>query len=688
MNLTKSNNLILLPIPILTFAVCTFLALFINNSYSIDPDYSYLFNGLNIIRGESHSIVHVDHPGTPLQLIIGLFIFITGTLRGADDLTADVLLNPQLYIKTIIISIAFFYSLVLFFIGKKYFKLQKNLAIALLLQFSFLMFAAVSITPTKLFTETIIPLGSLLIVLITIGKVWGKMNEWVYSILSGVILGVFIAIKITFLPVAIIPIIVALRWRNKLLTVLTTTAFFFISILPVIERFANFRSFMGKIATHEGAYGSGQEEILNFSKLLNNFWNTLQIEYTFGLVFSLSLIILLFAFRKNKFQFLRDRDTRVLFAIFLTFLLQLIIVSKHSGFRYMIPSLLFSAFALSIVVNQLKSYKIVVSLIIALTIFSALFYNIKMLSKAIRLSHSQNKTYSFIQSSIGAGDAVMVVTKESWFGSPFMPHSLMFGKLYCLRQGEQYNKYLEKIYPNAFFWTHNDRQYSDWYMPVMPEMLLTEYKQMYLYVHTDEPQLYSNTIDDFTKRLKFESQEPFDLNLVFSNQEMDEEIYQIQLKNHEVVLPKLTLFCDFESVADSNKNIILTSHDSITFSDGCRLNDSQSLDGKYAICISPDDPFGISTIIPSVKQYDYIHVSIYCKRNSLQQECYIGFKSFVADEGFAKLGGVSTETVNDWEKIEYSYRFTHQPAGQKVVMFIWNNSNEPMYFDDLKVELF
>jgi hypothetical protein len=681
-------SIALIPVPAITFLFCTFLALLINNSYQIDPDYAYLFNGLNIARGESYSIVQIDHPGTPLQVLTGIFIIIIGTMRGVDDLTLDVVSNPQLYIKTIIIIIAIVCSMVLFFIGKRYYKYQKNLTNALLLQFSFLLFATATVTPFKLFTETILPLGSLLIILITIEKVWGKMNDLIYAILSGVILGIFIAIKITFLPVAVIPIILATRWRNKILVVALMGISFFISILPVIERFISYKSYIQKIATHDGFYGSGQEEIINISKLLHNLLKLLQTEYTFTLIFILSLVILILAFRKNKFRFLKDNNIRILFALFLSSVLLLLIVSKQVIFRYMIPTLLMSAFALSIIVSYVKSYKIVSYSIIILALSSALYYNFKMLSKAIRINQSENKTYSFIQHTITPDNALLVVTKEPWYGSPFITHSLMFGKSYCLKQGEQYNEVLERNYPKHFFWTHNTQQFAGWRMAVMPDLLLNENKKIYIYIQTDNPQLYSNTIDDFTRHLKYINQDSVDLKLVFSNPEMDEEIYLLSLKNPKTITPKLQIFSSFEKKAEEGKSLLLTNNDSILIDEGLRLTEQHAFEGKNSICIIPDNPYGISAIIPNVYQHDFIHISVMCKRSLNRNECCIGMKSFISDKGFVTLGGVSTEVINGWEKIEYSYRFNHMPAGQKIIMFIWNNSNEPMYFDNLKIELY
>jgi hypothetical protein len=682
------NNFLLFIIPGFTFVFSTLFALIIHNSYAIDPDYAYLFNGLNFIRGESFFIVHVDHPGTPLQVLIGIFIILISKLRGAEDFTADVLKNPEMYIQTIIIVFSFFYSLVLFFAGKQYLKYRQSLLGAFLIQLSFLLFATVSITSSKLFSETLLPVGSFLIILVTIERTWGTMKDWVYALLSGLLLGIFIATKITFIPIFLLPLIVVRKWRNKLIYFLTMVAAFFISILPVIERLTSFKSFMVKIATHEGTYGSGKEEIINSLKLFKNLWGILQIEYSFTLIFLLSFIALMIAFRKNKFGFLKDKETRVLFGLFLAFLLQLVIVGKHVGFRYMIPSLLFGGFALSIILNHFEHKKLITYAVITLTLFLSIFYNVKMVTKAMKLNDEQEKTYSFIEKTISSNDAVMVVTKEPWLGSPFISQSIMFGKLYTFRQGGQYGDILMHNFPDRYSWVHNKQQYQNWQLSVMPDILLAEHKQLYLYIQTDNPKLYAGVMDDFSENMKYISKESIDMKLVYSNAVLDEEIYRIQLKGNVDILPKYSMFCDFETVSNSDNNSISTSDSTISFAEGWRLNESHAFAGKRCVCITPENAFGISAHFNGIKQFDFFRISIYCKRSSFLQESVIGIKTFTNGEEKTMLEGVSTATINGWEKLEHSYRIIDPPDGEKVEIFIWNNGTEPVYFDDLRIELF
>ena len=64
-----SSSAILLIVPIVLFII---QYSFIQKIYPLyldsDPAYQYLFNGLLILNG--HSPYHIDHPGTPVQILI------------------------------------------------------------------------------------------------------------------------------------------------------------------------------------------------------------------------------------------------------------------------------------------------------------------------------------------------------------------------------------------------------------------------------------------------------------------------------------------------------------------------------------------------------------------------------------------------------------------------------------------
>ena len=59
-----------------------------------DPDYVYLFNSLRV--SELKSPVHIDHPGTTLQVIGGIFIKLSNIGSNTDAIRLDVIKNSRI----------------------------------------------------------------------------------------------------------------------------------------------------------------------------------------------------------------------------------------------------------------------------------------------------------------------------------------------------------------------------------------------------------------------------------------------------------------------------------------------------------------------------------------------------------------------------------------------------------------
>ena len=61
-----------------------------------DPSYIYLLNGLTIFQG--HPPFDVRHPGTPLQIIIAIMIWIFNLGRPTHEAVTQVLIDPELFL--------------------------------------------------------------------------------------------------------------------------------------------------------------------------------------------------------------------------------------------------------------------------------------------------------------------------------------------------------------------------------------------------------------------------------------------------------------------------------------------------------------------------------------------------------------------------------------------------------------
>ena len=62
-----------------------------------DPCYIYLFNALNMVKGVAPT--HIDHPGTPLQLLILFIIWFVNIGHSTQEVLNKVLTNPDFYLS-------------------------------------------------------------------------------------------------------------------------------------------------------------------------------------------------------------------------------------------------------------------------------------------------------------------------------------------------------------------------------------------------------------------------------------------------------------------------------------------------------------------------------------------------------------------------------------------------------------
>src|SRR6185436_19337927 len=78
-----------------------------------DPDYAYLFNSLNL--AVFHPPRHIDHPGTPVQLVGALVLRAQHPVASNVDLAFDTIRNSE--IRLIQLNLALFVLLLVCVIG-------------------------------------------------------------------------------------------------------------------------------------------------------------------------------------------------------------------------------------------------------------------------------------------------------------------------------------------------------------------------------------------------------------------------------------------------------------------------------------------------------------------------------------------------------------------------------------------
>jgi len=134
---TKNNKFyLLLLFPLLFFFSGIYFRLILGDPSlrSVDPEFVYFMTGLNISEG-FFKVIHIDHPGTPLQYLVAIVFRITHFLRGnSTEYIEDVLRHPDLYLSMVNLTITALLAITLFIAGRYVFIKTGSLLYGMLIQ--------------------------------------------------------------------------------------------------------------------------------------------------------------------------------------------------------------------------------------------------------------------------------------------------------------------------------------------------------------------------------------------------------------------------------------------------------------------------------------------------------------------------------------------------------------------------
>ncbi len=334
---------LILPIILLILEFCYGKAIGYFFLKCVDPEYAYLFNGL-ILADLHPDVSYVDHPGTPFQCIIAIVIWIVKLFRPSADMISDVLKNPEIYIRATIYVINFLGASMLAILGLFTFRKTGNIYLALLVQLIPFVHN-LGIEPlARLIPESLmLPLICLwMIVFIRMAADQDrnlKMNK--YSLTLGILFGLSVATKLTFLPFVVFPLFIVTGWKNKLRFSLISVMAFFVFAFPILYKYNSFYTWVSNLIFHTGKYGSGDPGIINRQEFLMHF-KLLIVDMPFLVI---SVLILTLAGAIHLFKTVRKNATDMFYSnasigLVLLVILQFVISAKQFSFHYMVPSIL------------------------------------------------------------------------------------------------------------------------------------------------------------------------------------------------------------------------------------------------------------------------------------------------------------------------------------------------------------
>lgn len=537
-NKRRFLQFLLFVLPVLYFIAASYFRnlLGLLSLRSCDPEYIYFMSGLTLSDG-AIKLGHIDNPGTPLQILVALVFRITWMFRShAVPYVEDVLLHPDLYLSVVSLSITVFTTILLIYAGLKTYRYTRSVLYSLLVQTAPFLPVIWYDLIGRVAPELMMPFPIVLLTVLIIKILFDDRGIHVKRVLLFALLSAFgLAVKLTFLPLWLVPILVIDGWKKRMLFVGASVFFFFLIAFPVTLQIETFWGWVKNLFMHSGRYGGGETNIIDFTLMKENLNQLYGLEKSFFyLCFGLlaSALIYLAVYRKKA-----ERKILLLsLALIITLLVQIIMVGKHYAHRYFIPALLLYPMVVITTGELLKKLwnKRLMRLMVHLGIVCLLIWKagdhrkwLPVKSAAMETDIQKRLPTWHFASQLNRKDNYLIITSQN-YGSPFIEYTLTYSLIWAnYEKRMEYAPILDRLYPHTFNYFTWDNSLKSWVEKFDAQSIINSKKEVYLYMERSEEDLYEKTLT----KLKEESISSFtaERELLFRNEHTQEIIYRLEL---------------------------------------------------------------------------------------------------------------------------------------------------------------
>lgn len=469
-NLKKYNYIFIFLIPALIVIYRSYITKLL---YFSDPDYAYIFNGLNIniLKLPYYS----DHPGVPFTIFIAIGLRFIYWFSGHNlDIQTDVLTNPEYYewrlhwmlFSTIILS-----TIIL---GIFVYKKTKNISLTVVLQsIPFLFDTSLEILSTRLMPDVMLIIILQIVIALIVSffyKANNNQSTRKEELLFPIVLGLGLAIKIIILPVLFLPVLIQKLQIKKLIKYfsLVLVSFIFFT-LPVYKQYPNMFGWFFSLFAHSGIYGQGAKTIIDFSAYFNSLSYILTYNIFFSIIFTFSFIgFTFFSIIKNKVITVVGKPLFLInIALFITTVLSFLIVAKTFNGKNYYLIVTYTLMAFSFICNLIIFFQIFLLKYRKLYFYFVLLFLIINIALNFRFykgpiigwEMSKNEIEELNQFLKKQNDYVLVTYNAFSINKP---QALLFGQVFSIVHLEK----LKQIYPNTYYFNLLPNQFSNWLTPI------------------------------------------------------------------------------------------------------------------------------------------------------------------------------------------------------------------------------
>lgn len=143
--------------------------------------------------------------------------------------------------------------------------------------------------------------------------------------------------------------------------------------------------------------------------------------------------------------------------------------------------------------------------------------------------------------------------------------------------------------------------------------------------------------------------------------------------------------CNMEMLNEKGDMFIAANDSSKFFVGGSLRTDLVAHSGKYSVLTTPiTKPYALKHKIRCVDPDSYINVSVWRKSNDEKGVLVVTGKN--KGELYFVTKKVVETHENDWDKLEIDVYTPPDYKGDTLMIYVWNNSTDTVYFDDLIIE--
>jgi hypothetical protein len=444
-------------------------------AFNFDPAYTYLMNSLGLLALQQPQ--HVDHPGTPLQVLGAVVIALQ---RLAERVLGDpwpsplgpVLADPERYLRSIHLALVSLMGGAVYLLGHGLLRRTGSIFVALAGPGLLLGSLAMLVVTSAVMPDHLVIAAAALLSWLLPPPGHGPLplaQEHLRWSLIGVVLGFGMATKVTLLPLFAV-LLLAARPAVVAIALASSAVAFAICTLPVWTQLPRMGRWLGAVAMHSGLYGHGDVGLPSAGSLVANTLG-LVIEEPLLAVELFVLIAALVRVRRGNIGAVGATPVavaRYLEVVILILLVQGLVVVKHPRVWYLVPAVVFAAGPTAWAAVLLTSES-VMRRQIAVFLFAScitVLLGLNVLKVDTRLRSAPERDGSLARVTAHA-DKIGCRTIE-YYQASSVPYALSFGQNFT---AGPFTEALSALYPHTWsfnLWSH---QFAGFGGPISEESL-------------------------------------------------------------------------------------------------------------------------------------------------------------------------------------------------------------------------